>query len=101
LPERVSDQLKKDKKCKGALKKTSGRSYSLEHPVARHFVCYFGSICHTNLNILKTQGPKTPAPVGIAPYDETFTCLRPFAIIMPKLLSRGILLLKSAIADIA
>jgi hypothetical protein len=25
-------------KCKGALKKTSGRSYSLERPVARHFV---------------------------------------------------------------
>jgi hypothetical protein len=25
----------------GAPKKTSGRSYSLERPVARHFVCYY------------------------------------------------------------
>jgi hypothetical protein len=27
------------KNMQGALKKTSGRSYSLERPVARHFVC--------------------------------------------------------------
>ncbi len=70
MPERASDQLKKDKKCKGALKKTSGRSYSLERPVARHFVSYFGSICYTNLNVLKTQGAKTASLVGIAPGEK-------------------------------
>ena len=35
----MRDTEPSDGKCKGALKKTSGRSYSLERPVARHFVC--------------------------------------------------------------
>jgi hypothetical protein len=30
--------VKTSKNMQGALKKTSGRSYSLERPVARHFV---------------------------------------------------------------
>jgi len=28
------------RKSKGCSQKTSGRSYSLKHPVARHFVCH-------------------------------------------------------------
>jgi len=37
----LQGEEEQDKKCKGALKKTSGRSYSLERPVARHFVWLF------------------------------------------------------------
>jgi hypothetical protein len=29
----------RQRKSKGCSQKTSGRSYSLKHPVARHFVC--------------------------------------------------------------
>ena len=39
MPTRCGTEPKRGGKCKGALKKTSGRSYSLERPVARHFVC--------------------------------------------------------------
>ena len=36
----IRNKMKGGGKCKGALKKTSGRSYSLERPVARHFVWF-------------------------------------------------------------
>jgi hypothetical protein len=38
LPDQNQPRCGNPWKCKGALKKTSGRSYSLERPVARHFV---------------------------------------------------------------
>jgi hypothetical protein len=38
----------RQEKSKGCSQKTSGRSYSLKHPVARHFVCPFllQAVCH-------------------------------------------------------
>jgi hypothetical protein len=50
------------RKKQGALKKTSGRSYSRERPVARHFVCQFCSIPTATLKLLKINQRKILFP---------------------------------------
>jgi hypothetical protein len=56
----------KSKKMQGALKKTSGRSYSLERPVARHFVWYSYSTCYAFGKLLKIQRSTPGYSVGFA-----------------------------------
>jgi len=61
------------RKSKGCSQKTSGRSYSLKHPVARHFVCSIESNSLAIRNCLKRRHHRVRLVVGIALIAESFT----------------------------
>jgi hypothetical protein len=64
-----------DAKSKGCPQKTSGRSYSLEHPVARHFVCSYIKQIACRSQLLQNKSLRIGGSVGIARQGERITAV--------------------------
>jgi hypothetical protein len=61
------------RKSKGCSQKTSGRSYSLKHPVARHFVCSYMLQLLCRPQALQNKRDGLPWPCRNCPAGERFT----------------------------